>query len=53
MLRLQTQLDAALPLEQANQIELARLNDIDKRILRETFRVGRSLQQRMQLDYER
>ena len=53
MLRLQTQLEVALPLEQANQIELARLNDIDRRILRETFRVARSLQQRMQLDYER
>ena len=53
MLRLQTQLDLDLQLEQANQIELACLNDIDRRILREAFRVGRSLQQRMQLDYER
>jgi len=29
------------------------LNDIDRRILKETFRVARSLQQRLQLDYER
>jgi CBS domain-containing protein len=32
---------------------VARLNDIDRRILRESFRVARSLQQRLQMDYER
>jgi len=53
MLRLQVQLQGTAPLERVNQIEVARLNDIDRRILRETFRVGRSLQQRMQLDYQR
>ena len=53
MLRLQVQLQETSNLEGCNQIEVAHLNDIDRRILKETFRVGRSLQQRMQLDYQR
>jgi CBS domain-containing protein len=53
MLRLQVQLQEMTTLDRCNQIEVASLNDIDRRILRETFRVGRSLQQRMQLDYDR
>ncbi len=53
MLRLQVQLQEITTLDGCNQIELASLNDIDRRILRETFRVARSLQQRMQLDYNR
>jgi CBS domain-containing protein len=32
---------------------IAELNDIDRRILRETLRVARQLQQRLQLDYQR
>lgn len=54
LLRLQTQ--AALGLDEAenpNVIDLASLNDIDRRMLNETLRVARRLQQRMQLDYER
>jgi len=36
-----------------NSIKVSELNDIDRRILRETLRVIRQLQQRMQLDYQR
>jgi len=36
-----------------NLIELARLNDIDLRMLKESLRVARRLQQRMGLDYQR
>jgi CBS domain-containing protein len=36
-----------------NRIAVGALNDIDRRILRETLRVVRSLQQRVQLDYQR
>ncbi|MDF2463072.1 MAG: nucleotidyltransferase [Ramlibacter sp.] len=53
MLRLQVQLQAQSPLEEPNRIALSSLNDIDRRILKESFRVARSLQQRMHLDYER
>ncbi len=53
MLRLQIQLEGTASGEQPNHIVVARLNDIDRRILKETFRVARSLQQRIQLDYER
>ena len=50
LLRLQTQSnhpDAVNP----NLIDVATLNDIDRRMLNETLRVARRLQQRMQLDY--
>lgn len=53
MLRLQIQLEGAAVGEQPNHIVVDSLNDIDRRILKETFRVARSLQQRLQLDYER
>lgn len=53
MLRLQIQLEGAAPAEQPNHMAVATLNDIDRRILKETFRVARSLQHRLQLDYER
>ncbi|MDP3761724.1 MAG: DUF294 nucleotidyltransferase-like domain-containing protein [Ramlibacter sp.] len=53
MLRLQVQLQAQSPLEEPNRVAVASLNDIDRRILKESFRVARSLQQRMHLDYER
>jgi CBS domain-containing protein len=53
MLRLRIQLDGeALP-EAPNRVVVARLNDIDRRILRESFRVARQMQQRLQLDYQR
>jgi CBS domain-containing protein len=53
MLRLQIQLEGGAVDEQPNHIVVDSLNDIDRRILKETFRVARSLQQRLQLDYER
>jgi CBS domain-containing protein len=53
MLRLQIQLEGGAMDEQPNHIVVDSLNDIDRRILKETFRVARSLQQRLQLDYER
>ena len=52
-LRLRIQLEGTAPPRQPNHLEVAQLNDIDRRILRESFRVARSLQQRLQLDYER
>jgi CBS domain-containing protein len=50
MLRLRVQLDAR---GGGNRVALATLNDIDRRILRESLRSARSLQQRLRLDYER
>jgi CBS domain-containing protein len=52
-LRLRLQLEAEGTLAEPNRIELAALNDIDRRILKEAFRVARQLQQRLQLDYDR
>lgn len=52
-LRLQIQLEGRATLQQPNHLRVASLNNIDRRILRESFRVARSLQQRLQLDYER
>jgi len=40
-------------LANANLVELAALNDIDRRMLKETFRVARRLQQKMEMDYQR
>ena len=53
MLRLRAQLDGASVGDNPNRIAVGALNDIDRRILRETLRVVRSLQQRVQLDYQR
>jgi CBS domain-containing protein len=53
MLRLRVQLEAGAAVKEPNRIRVADLNDIDQRILRESFRVARMLQQRMQLDYQR
>jgi CBS domain-containing protein len=54
MLRLHLQLDAQPGAGDApNRLVVATLNDIDRRILKESFRVARSLQQRLQLDYGR
>ncbi|MDI1339261.1 DUF294 nucleotidyltransferase-like domain-containing protein [Polaromonas sp.] len=52
-LRLRVQLEGTASPQRPNQLKVDRLNDIDRRILRESFRVARSLQQRLQLDYER
>lgn len=53
MLRLRIQLSSDTPPERPNHVRLADLNDIDRRILKESFRVGRTMQQRLQLDYAR
>ncbi len=54
LLRLQVQMarpDTAP--EHANLVELESLNDIDRRMLKESFRVARRLQQKLELDYQR
>jgi CBS domain-containing protein len=53
MLRLRIQLEGGAALEQPNRLSVDSLNDIDRRILRETFRTARHLQLRLQLDYQR
>lgn len=57
MLRLRVQVGDEINnqsyIKSPNSIKVAELNDIDRRILRETFRIVRHLQQRMQLDYQR
>jgi len=52
-LRLRLQLESTAPPRQPNHLRVDSLNNIDRRILRESFRIARSLQQRLQLDYER
>ncbi len=53
MLRLRVQLEGGGTAAQPNRTVVAGLNDIDRRILKESLRVARSLQQRLQLDYGR
>jgi CBS domain-containing protein len=53
MLRLRVQLEGGGAQAEPNRISVAGLNDIDRRILKESLRVARSLQQRLRLDYER
>jgi CBS domain-containing protein len=56
MLRLRTQVDTAARAaagDNPNRIDLATLNEIDRRILKESFRVGQRLQQRIAMDYQR
>ena len=57
MLRLQLQLGhrGAVPGrdDNPNRIDVKRLNDIDRRLLKESLRAARGLQQRLQLDYQR
>lgn len=53
MLRLRVQLENGGARTEPNRLVVASLNDIDRRILKESLRVARSLQQRLQLDYER
>ncbi|MBT9457618.1 MAG: CBS domain-containing protein [Burkholderiaceae bacterium] len=53
-LRLRLQMDAAgSDADQPNRLDLATLNDIDRRMLKESLRVARRLQQRLELDYQR
>jgi CBS domain-containing protein len=51
MLRLRTQIDDGEARANPNLLELATLNDIDRRTLKESLRVAHRLQQRMELDY--
>jgi CBS domain-containing protein len=53
MLRLRIQLEGTAAADHPNRLEVATLNDIDRRILKESFRFARLLQQRLHLDYER
>lgn len=54
MLRLQRQLgQRAAPADHPNAVDTLTLNDIERRMLKETMRMARSLQQRIQLDYGR
>jgi CBS domain-containing protein len=53
MLRLHVQLEGPSAHEAPNRLRVADLNDIDRRILKETFRLARLLQHRLQLDYDR
>jgi CBS domain-containing protein len=53
LLRFRAQLHVSQAPGNANLIDVAALNDIDRRMLNETLRVARRLQQRMQLDYQR
>ncbi|NWG74814.1 MAG: CBS domain-containing protein, partial [Rubrivivax sp.] len=53
MMRLRAQIDGDGDPENPNRIDLERLNDIDRRVLKEVYRVARSLQQRLELDYQR
>ncbi|HEY6513928.1 MAG TPA: DUF294 nucleotidyltransferase-like domain-containing protein [Burkholderiaceae bacterium] len=54
MLRLRVQLDDTRdPATAPNEIDVATLNPIDRRVLKECLRIARSLQQRIELDYRR
>ena len=53
MLRLRIQLESETAQTSPNEILVAELNDIDRRILRESLKVAHRIQQRLQLDYER
>ncbi|HEY0847963.1 MAG TPA: DUF294 nucleotidyltransferase-like domain-containing protein [Noviherbaspirillum sp.] len=57
MLRLRVQLDGpespGWVAGHPNKLELSALTDIDRRLLKETFRVAHELQQRVELDYAR
>jgi CBS domain-containing protein len=53
MLRLRVQSGAGHGGEHPNRLRVADLNEIDRLVLREVLRVARSLQQRLELDYQR
>lgn len=52
-LRLQIESEGGASADNPNLLALDTLNDIDRRVLRETLRVARRLQQRITLDYQR
>lgn len=53
MLRLSIQIEGSSTAGNPNMIEYASLNDIDRRILKESIKTIRTLQQRLELDYGR
>jgi CBS domain-containing protein len=53
MLRLSVQIDSHPIGGNFNALELSSLNNIDRRILKESLRATRDLQQRIELDYGR
>ncbi|HMM85052.1 DUF294 nucleotidyltransferase-like domain-containing protein [Azohydromonas sp.] len=53
MLRLRVQIEPGGDAANPNRIDFARLGDIDRRVLKEVYRIARRLQQRMELDYHR
>ena len=55
MLRLRVQLGRPRGdgLERPNEVDVATLNTLDRRVLKESVRIARSLQQRIELDYVR
>jgi CBS domain-containing protein len=53
MLRLRVQLAGDVDPALANQVDVDALNAIDRRVLKESFRIARQLQQRIELDYQR
>jgi CBS domain-containing protein len=52
-LRLRVQIERGDAAGNPNLLDVEALNDIDRRMLRETLRVAKRLQQRMELDYKR
>lgn len=56
LLRLRVQIGSAAATDTpvaANAIDVATLNDVDRRVLKECFRIARTLQQRIALDWQR
>lgn len=53
LLRLRVQLGEAGASPSPNRVKVDSLHDVDRRILKESLRMARRLQQRLQLDYER
>ena len=53
MQRLVVQLEDRMVGDNPNAIDVSELNDIDRRVLKESLRMIRSLQQRLELDYRR
>lgn len=53
LLRLGVQVGGSADAERPNRCEVGQLNDIDRRVLRETLRAARRLQQRVELDWAR
>ena len=53
MLRLRIQLQSDENEAPPNEIQVGGLNDMERRILRESIKVEHRLQQRLQLDYDR